>query len=440
MSDMSKNNMLLSQGSVADLNDSLFSELSQTAQYFAPGADVTHFLPQWTKPCPTIFMPIGERDTEGNFLPPAIVSEYGEARPTNFYMRLPIVKYVGSISKVSFVLFDPFAVRRGEYSVDRNPYIVFRNNIKAWVKSEKKPEWKDIVFKDEDSKESPPLPAPAEAFFFQGLVFQEGRGAVVNRRGLPVGLHDNDRWLPIIVTSKACGMSIVQAVMSQFTNEESPIDVFQGNPAKFFVIANPEKHPKRIYQVTNQAMPESPDESEESDDFFGQGLLDIGASSSEGGFSTYTVDVEDRVNLMIAKGKSFQDVALRPFNWGKIEGVRQRVHARWRPLHSVLRVTPHEEQVRLLCEAFADKPELVRAGFPESSEFYNEDVARVAKGRVSVAMPSASLSDDVEAATSLFGDDSITGDMLRNDPLAAHAKSQPKREKADSDLGLDFDW
>lgn len=423
----------LSRGSIANLStDIATNNVRSVDRFFIPRQKVVSFRPRWTGNCPLIFMPIGAKDSDGDFLPPVVSSEYGESAFTDFFLWMPVVNFVGSIKKVGFTLYDPIMAYNGEYDPDRNPYIAFRNTIISLVRQGKREAWKSFVFKSENNKEGPILPEPTVAYFFQGLVFQEGRGATVSSKGLPVGLRDEDEHLPVIIASKACGDAILQTIrgLYQPDDESDPIDIFQGNPAKYLVIANPEKHVPRMFKVGHDEAMTSTDVDE--DDIFGQVVPTENDSDGEA-FSTYQVYAEDRVNLMIAnkRGKGFKDFALKPFPWGKIELTRKRVHARWRPLHELIRVTPHEEQVRMICEALADKPELVAAGFPEHSEFYNDDVARITRRRTSVRIPEHNLSDDLDIATSLLGDEVMTGENL---------KLEPDVDSSTADSILDLDW
>lgn len=421
------------RGNVADLGkDSLYSALSVGAKFFDPSLNVSHFKAGWESDCPLIFMPVGELDEESN-IKPAFNFSTGEPLASNFYQRLPVVRYFGSARRVEFPLFDPFAAHNGTYDPARNPYIVLRNAIQQWSKRDTHAKWKTLLDKPREAgdKEGAVLPKYSEHYFFHGLVYQDGRGYVGDAKGTPRGLQSRDTTLSVISCSRNAGEQLINLVEHYANGKGVPgaeeLNLLNGKHPHFIVMSNPKKHPEQVYNpaaargmVSDMSASVDMDMDVDMESQFQSqlGQLDVDDDAAGGGFSQYVVTALPSVTVSIKKGKAFKAAPFPPFPFGKIERWMNKIRQNYRPIQDLFNIPTHEEQIRMICSALEDKPELLQAAFPENSEHCTEDVRRTVNNRSAMRLRgSLDLGDDLQQDPMAFmtggTDPLLSGEDLR---------------------------
>ena len=425
----------IKERSIADLyNQGMFAQLGLGSVFFADGVKPAHFLPSWKGDNPLVFVPVGEFDSEGKMREPFDFTT-GDPMPTNWYFRLPVVSYMGSRRKVEFPLFDPFAMLDGTYDVATNPYVWLRSTITHMSKQEKYKHWKPLLER-EGEKEGAMLPKYTERYFFQGAVFQEGRGYVGDARGRPRGLQTGDKHLAVVSMGRNAGEQVVNLVL-EFSREReghAAVNLLDGQQPRYIVFANPDKHHPTTYDPTmvGQIQKDIATAAAESNmDDFTQAVGSIDQSASDdGGFTSYTVAAVPRVIVKVGKTTK----VLPPFPWGRSQAWSDSVRARYRPISSLFKIPSHEEQIRLICSALEDRPEILAAAFPPNSQYFTADVARTISNRQSISAGSLGLSDEARADPMAF----LSGVALKG--KAAHdlamAQTAPS-QGADDGWSLD---
>lgn len=393
-------------GSVASLGrDSLFSGLNIGAKFFDPAITVSHFQPKWTGDCPLIFMPVGQLGESGEILP-AFNFSTGEAIPSDFFMRLPVVSFMGSANKVEFPLFDPFAARSGDYDITGNPYLALLDAVKKFSRLESHKHW-DALLKARTKDEGAVLPRQQERYFFQGLVFQDSRGFVGDKKGTPRGLQERDSKLCVISMSRNAGerlVSLIEHYAAGGMDGADSINLLDGKKGYYIVIANPDKHQETAY---NPAAVQALDKSILSSSMESDGLEVFSKSMGE-----LEVDTDDRgttfvenviaalptVLVSLKSGKTRKSYAFPSYPFGKDPTVMNKIRMKYQSLPSIFHIPSHEDQIKLICRALEDKPEVLAAAYPENSVFFTEDVRRTISNRGAIRLRGvAAMGDSVDA-------------------------------------------
>lgn len=408
----------LSRGSVADLRSSLFGGLAIGANYFKPGLQIHLATPRWQKACPLVFMPLPVISREdGNRLLPPYNYVSGQFQPTDYFVRLPTVNYMGSAKRVEFPLFDPYLEARGGYDVQSNPYIVLRSAVRDQVKKGRK-EWSTLLQQVEGDTDSAVLPKQTETYFFSALVFQEEAGFVGDIKGNPMGFRDRDVNFPIVALKRGLGQRVVSMIEEFMRGTEAfpgGRNLLAGDEhSHYFVIYNPAHHMESSFDPVAAAsataavmvdptklMSNSLDAGQWAAQFSSMGATDDEGSRASTDARGYEIAALPRVtvNIKVAGKTQLKPIAMNPFSWMTSPHYQELFVRRWSPLHQFFMIPTHKEQIRMICDALSDKPEILEVAFPPNSEYYTEDVDRVLRNRRAMRISLDGLGDVVQGSS-----------------------------------------
>jgi len=417
---------ILSGGNVADLNKvGLFSTLSAGAVYFNPQSKVRAYQPAYymgtkneNKGYPLVFQLVGAKSASGAIEEPFDLTT-GQPSPSNFFMKLPVAAFVGSFKKVEFPLFNPFKAQSGEYDVSQNPYVSLYSTIRMLSKREGTKHLLSLLTR-QSASESAVLPKYDERYFFPSLVYQDTRGFIGNNRGMPVGLLPGDMSLPVVMTKRSVGQKIVDTVLAYYRGEVREGGQEDGKLITANLVGGKDRLLLVVYgtQPLNMFDPaasailsdiktsesDGMSEDDTGDVYESKVKLDMDDSTDSTEIVPYSVAVLPRAVVFVKTKHGLKPNQLPAVPWSVKSDLAAMVAARNYDITTVFRIPSHEEQIKLICEALQDKPEVLALAYPEGSQYHTADVRRTLANRSGIRLNGSLLSDDVaENAQDFFG-------------------------------------
>lgn len=363
----------------------------------APKLDMVR--PAWNGKTGTTIRPLpcfDVHNTEEDVLLPARRSAK-EDDMSDWIRGYPAAKYVGLEDKFTFLLYDPRAERRGEYSRASNPYVIFQRAIEdanssgeAMIGSRDVMTAKWAPLTNHRSQKFA-IKRPDYLYFMQALVYQHD-GEILLSGGLPKGLGDNDA--PQVLELSKSAVNTMMALLRQqnegvFDDDDMSQfvypDVCSLSDGFYITFYNPEKH----MVSRNDKDASEPEEEEEEEMELGEDGGEEADNKQQARRGGWECMISDTFRFQTERGwkKPKRDLT------AKADLIMDRIY--W--WQNVLHVPCHEELARLVASAFRGMPDLLYYAWQHNSEFFTDEVKGVLKARTQGAGAEVpSLDDDDE--------------------------------------------
>ena len=102
------------------------------------------------------------------------------------------------------------------------------------------------------------------------------------------------------------------------------------------------------------------------------------------------------------KGGNMGENPIQGIEWGKYKNTASQILSRHRSLNEILQVPSHDTQIKLICEALQDKPDVLALAFPPGSQHFTQDVERAIANRSAIKLTGSLMGDDAEASPDDF--------------------------------------
>jgi hypothetical protein len=430
---------------------------SKNTRFFLPSANVNYITPDWDKSnVPTIvkIVPTVQYDDDGKKVFAPYRTDVGTEGLTDWFISLPVAKYVGINDKQNFVLFDPLEAIEGNYDANTNPYVMMYNTVKRLTKHTQPlvtdfrtvhPRELIAFFPNETSRDSVAFSRPSERMVFMNVVplINRDKVQVTDQRTLS-GLTKGET--PIVMgMSKSAAKILLEMVNTDVDGKYPHGDITHNQTGKWAVIYHAGRFGHEDFTKPSAGVRDKANQEASFD------------APADGG------------NSRISYG-----VALSPEVWGPTVS-NQRASAKYsyasvmvgkeaamlhnyQPLAEYFHVPTHDEIVRYLALAFKPEPYLLQLGLDDSG-YLTDEIWGLLRNRVQTSVPAEPpkasrgasattqqqsrtqkpttkqveqdvFSDPVydDASGTLFGDDSLETDDL------------PSGDEVSTDLGdLDVD-